>query len=51
MKTRTGVKAGEDPSLSTALELPLDSSTEESPAAQSPRASEPVRSDQPSLSD
>jgi len=51
VKTRTGVKAGEDPSLSTALELPLDASAEEPPAAQSTRASEPVRNDQPSLSD
>lgn len=50
MKSRTGVKAGEDPSLSLTLELPLDPSTEE-PPTQSPRASEPVKSAQPSLSD
>lgn len=50
MKVETGIKAGEDPSLTPSLELPLEPNAEER-SAQSTRTSEQVQSNQPSLSD
>lgn len=50
MKVKTGIKAGEDPSLSPTLELPIEPNAEEC-SAQSTHTSEPVQSNQPSLSD